>query len=90
MSFALGATFTYFSQSTDIAKIFTPPENRYMILSSVTGQWEFAKFTLDLPVFRSYGLYVEGGLVFIPSEASTKLNEFIRPSMGFGLRIGIF
>ncbi len=90
MSFALGATFTYFSQTTEIAQIFLPPGGKYMVLSTITGQWEFAKFTLDLPVFKSYGFYVEGGLVFIPSEASTKLNEMIRPNVGFGLRIGLF
>lgn len=90
MSFAVGASFTYFSQQTALADIFSPPGGKYMVLSGVIAQWEFAKFTFDLPMFRSYGFYVEGGLIFIPSEASTRLEEFIRPNVAFGLRIGIF
>jgi len=90
MSFALGASFTYFSMRPELAQLFSPPEGRYMILSGVTGQWEFAKFTLGLPALDSIGLYVEGGFVFIPSEASTRLEEFIRPNLAFGLRIGLF
>ncbi len=90
MSFALGASFTYFSQTTDIASMFSPTDGKYMVLSGVVGQWEFAKFTFDWPVFRTIGLYLEGGLIFIPSEASTSLDEFIRPNVALGMRVGLF
>jgi len=90
MSFALGASFTYFSMRDSIAEILSPPEDRYMVLSGVIGQWEFAKFEFGWKIPKTIGLYIEGGLVFIPSEASTKLEEFIRPSVAFGVRIGLF
>ncbi|HRS65164.1 MAG TPA: Ig-like domain-containing protein, partial [Spirochaetia bacterium] len=91
MSFTMGANFTYFSMQKDIANIFSPPEGRYIILSSILGQWEFAKITFkDWVVLKSYALYVEGSLVFIPSEASTRLEELVRPNIAFGLRIGLF
>lgn len=90
MSFAVGASFTYFSQNGDVAAIFSPPDGKYMILSGVVVQWEFAKFTFDTTFFRSIGLYLEGGLVFIPSEASTSLAEFIRPNFAIGMRVGLF
>ena len=90
MSFAVGATFTYFSQQRELGLIFSPPDNKYMVLSSVIVQWEFAKFALKIPVLTSIGLYWEGGLVFIPSEASTTLEEFIRPNFALGVRFGLF
>ncbi|MBU0956062.1 MAG: hypothetical protein KKI09_11595 [Spirochaetes bacterium] len=90
MSFGVGASFTYFSQQASLLDMFSPPDGKYMVLSGVIAQWEFAKFTFDLPLFRSYGFYVEGGLIFIPSEVSTKLEEFIRPTIAFGLRISVF
>lgn len=90
MSFALGASFTYFSQTSDIASMFSPIDGKYMVLSGVVGQWEFAKFTFNWPVFRTVGLYLEGGLIFIPSEASTSLDEFIRPNVAIGMRVGLF
>lgn len=90
MSFALGASFTYFSQTADIASMFSPTDGKYMVLSGVVGQWEFAKFTFNWPVFRTIGLYLEGGLIFIPSEASTTLDEFIRPNVAIGMRVGLF
>ncbi|MCP5452964.1 MAG: Ig-like domain-containing protein [Spirochaetaceae bacterium] len=90
MSFTLGASFTYFSMRDAIGQIFSPPDDRYMVLSGVVGQWEFAKFAFDSRVLKSVGLYFEGGLVFIPSEASTRLEEFIRPNIAFGARIGLF
>lgn len=90
MSFTLGASFTYFSMRDALGQIFSPPDDRYMVLSGVVGQWEFAKFTFDSRVLKSVGLYFEGGFVFIPSEASTRLEEFIRPNIAFGARIGLF
>lgn len=90
MSFAVGASFTYFSKQDSIADILSPPNGQYMVLSGVVGQWEFAKFHLDRNVFKTIGFYLEGGLIFIPSEASTKLEEFIRPNVAFGIRIGLF
>lgn len=90
MSFTLGASFTYFSMRDSLADILAPPDGRYMILSGIVGQWEFAKFTFDSTFFKSVGLYLEGGVVFIPSEASTKLLEFIRPNVAMGVRIGLF
>ncbi|PKL08785.1 MAG: hypothetical protein CVV51_07210, partial [Spirochaetae bacterium HGW-Spirochaetae-7] len=90
MSFAVGASFTYFSQMDAIGDLFSPPDGKYMVLSGVVGQWEFAKFDFGWPLLKSFGFYVEGALVFIPSEASTSLEEFIRPNIGFGLRIGLF
>ncbi len=90
MSFAMGAAFTYFSQNTDLALILSPPDGKYMILSAVVGQWEFAKFTFDSTFLKSVALYLEGGLVFIPSEASTSLSEFIRPNFAIGVRLGLF
>jgi len=90
MSFAVGASFTYFSQMDAIGDLFSPPDGKYMVLSGVVGQWEFAKFDFGWPVLKTFGFYLEGGLVFIPSEASTSLEEFIRPNIGFGLRIGLF
>ncbi|MBU0926885.1 MAG: hypothetical protein KKA67_03995, partial [Spirochaetes bacterium] len=90
MSFALGASFTYFSMRDSIADILSPPDDRYMILSGVVGQWEFAKFEFGTTFFKTLSLYVEGGFVFIPSEASTKLEEMIRPNVAFGVRIGLF
>ncbi|MBP7264028.1 MAG: hypothetical protein KBB32_07625 [Spirochaetia bacterium] len=90
MSFAMGATFTYFSQSSDLSLLFTPPDGKYMVLSGVVVQWEFAKFTLPGTFPKSLGLYLEGGLVFIPSEASLSLAEFMRATVALGLRIGLF
>lgn len=91
MSFTMGANFTYFSMQKDIANILVPPEGRYIILSSILGQWEFAKVTFkDWSVLKSYALYVEGSLIFIPSEASTSLEELVRPNIALGLRIGLF
>ncbi|GAB1456695.1 hypothetical protein MASR2M48_20030 [Spirochaetota bacterium] len=90
MSFTLGASFTYFSMRDTLTDILNPPESRYLILSGIVGQWEFAKFNLGWKVLKSIGLYIEGGMVFIPSEASTTLEEFIRPNVAFGLRIGLF
>ena len=90
MSFAVGASFTFFSKQDSIASILSPPNGQYMVLSGVVGQWEFAKFHFDRTFFKTIGFYLEGGLIFIPSEASTKLEEFIRPNMAFGIRIGLF
>lgn len=91
MSFAVGATFTYFSQQADIGAIFSPPGGKYMVLSGVVGQWECAKFTFQKLGFpKSVSIYLEGGLVFIPSEASTNLSEMIRATLGIGSRIGLF
>lgn len=90
MSFAMGASFTYFSGSNELGSMFSPDDGKYMVLSAVVGQWEFAKFSFDSPFLKSVGLYFEGGLVFIPSEASTSLEEFIRPNMALGLRFGLF
>jgi len=90
MSFAVGASFTYFSKQDSIADILSPPNGQYMVLSGVVAQWEFAKFHFNRNVFKTIGFYLEGGLIFIPSEASTKLEEFIRPNVAFGIRIGLF
>lgn len=90
MSFAMGASFTYFSGSNELGSMFSPADGKYMVLSAVVGQWEFAKFSFDSSFLKSAGLYLEGGLVFIPSEASTSLDEFIRPNLALGLRIGLF
>lgn len=91
MSFAVGASFTYFSQQTSFGSILSPPDGKYMVLSGVVGQWEFAKFTLEnWTIPRSFGLYLEGGLVFIPSEVSTSLDEMIRGTLAAGVRIGLF
>ncbi|HOX92276.1 MAG TPA: hypothetical protein PLC54_05095, partial [Spirochaetales bacterium] len=90
MSVTIGAAFTYFSQTYDIGSIFSPPNGKYMVLSAVVGQWEFAKFTFDTTFFKSIGLYLEGGLVFIPSEASGSLAESIKPNIAIGMRIGLF
>ncbi len=91
MSFTMGANFTYFSMQKDLANLFNPPEGRYIILSSILGQWEFAKITFkDWVVLKSYALYVEGSLIFIPSEASTSIEELVRPNIAFGVRIGLF
>ena len=70
--------------------LFTPPDGKYMVLSGVVVQWEFAKFTLPGTFPKSLGLYLEGGLVFIPSEASLSLAEFMRATVALGLRIGLF
>lgn len=90
MSLAMGASFTYFSGSSELGSMFSPADGRYIVLSAVIGQWEFAKFSFDGAFLKSLGLYLEGGLVFIPSEASTALEEFIRPNMALGLRLGLF
>jgi len=90
MSFAVGASFTYFSMRDSLADVFSPPDGSYMVLSGVVVQWEFAKFEFGWKFFKSIGLYAEGGLVFIPSEASTSIEEFIRPTVAFGARIGLF
>lgn len=90
MSFAVGASFTYFSKQNSIADILSPPNGQYMVLSGVVAQWEFAKFHFNTTFFNSIGFYLEGGLIFIPSEVSTKLEEFIRPNVAFGIRIGLF
>lgn len=93
MSFTMGANFTYFSQSSDIAKLFSPEidpitnQSKLFILSSVLGQWEFAKITFaDAVFFKSISTYLEGQLVFIPSEAKPA----IIPVFGLGTRIGLF
>jgi hypothetical protein len=70
--------------------MFSPIDGKYMVLSGVVGQWEFAKLTFNWPVFRTLGLYLEGGLIFIPSEASTSLDEFIKPNVAIGMRVGLF
>ncbi|MBN2873579.1 MAG: hypothetical protein JXM71_00665 [Spirochaetales bacterium] len=90
MSFTLGASFTYFSQQETLGLLFSPPNGQFMVLSGVVGQWEFAKFEFDLGILQSIGAYLEGGLIFIPSEASTRLEEFIRPNVAVGLRFGLF
>ncbi|HAP43195.1 MAG: hypothetical protein A2087_12095 [Spirochaetes bacterium GWD1_61_31] len=90
MSFAIGASFTYFSQQSDVTLIFNPLNGQFMVLSGVVMQWEVAKFSFDWAFFKSFAFYVEGGLIFIPSEASTTLEEFIAPTLAFGLRIGLF
>ncbi|PKL25143.1 MAG: hypothetical protein CVV47_07620 [Spirochaetae bacterium HGW-Spirochaetae-3] len=90
MSFAVGASFTYFSMRDSLADLFSPPDGSYMVLSGVVVQWEFAKFDFGWNLLKTIGLYIEGGLVFIPSEASTSIDEFIRPTVAFGARIGLF
>ncbi len=90
MSFAVGASFTYFSMRDSMADLFSPPDGKYLVLSGVVVQWEFAKFDFGWKIFKSIGLYAEGGLVFIPSEASTSIEELIRPTVAFGARIGLF
>jgi hypothetical protein len=91
MTLGLGATFTYFSNQNDIGSIFSPLDGKYLILSGVVLQWEFAKFTIaDWTFPKSFAFYLESGLVFIPSEASTTLDEMIRFNIGGGLRMGLF
>jgi hypothetical protein len=90
MSFAMGASFTYFSQTDELGSLFSPPEGNFPVLAGIVVQWEFAKFSFERSFMKSIGLYTEGGLVFIPSEASASLSEFIRPTIAFGIRLGLF
>lgn len=90
MSFTIGAAFTYFSQSYEIANIFTPDDDKYMVLSEVLAQWEMAKVSFNTSFFKSIALYLEGGIVFIPSEVSASLAESMKPNVAIGLRIGLF
>ena len=55
MSFAIGASFTYFSQRMRSGILFSPPDGKYMVLSGVVGQWEFAKFDFGWPLLKSFG-----------------------------------
>ena len=83
MSVAVGANFNYFSMSPD-GYYFT---SNGVVMGSVLLQYEFAKFELkNVKIFNSYSFYVEGSLWFISSD----IEAGIRPTLGFGARIGIF
>ncbi|MBI9098311.1 MAG: hypothetical protein JEY91_07520, partial [Spirochaetaceae bacterium] len=83
MSVAVGANFNYFTMSND-GYYFT---SNGVVMGSVLLQYEFAKFELkNVKFFNSYSFYVEGSLWFISSD----IEAGIKPTLGFGARIGIF
>ena len=83
-SFALGANFSYFSQSGS----GTP-----QILSALLAQVEFPKITIDkLNMFSTYALYTELQIWSIPTDVKAseiKIDRII-PQVSVGLRVNVF
>lgn len=82
-SFAVGATFNYFTMSEEEIN-FT---EQGLVLGALIGQIELIKLTLpDRKLFTSFALYTEGQLWFISSDVSGGVEARI----AFGLRTNIF
>ncbi len=82
-SFAVGATFNYFTMSEEEIS-FT---DQGLVLGALIGQIELVKVTLpDRKLFTSFSLYTEGQLWFISSDVSGGVEARI----AFGLRTNIF
>ena len=83
-SFALGANFSYFTQTQS---------GRPQILSALLAQVEFPKITIDkLNMFSTYSLYTELQIWSIPTDvkaAETKIDK-IKPQISVGLRVNVF
>lgn len=82
-SFAVGATFNYFTMSEEGIE-FT---DQGLVLGALIGQIELAKITLpNRKLFSSFSIYTEGQLWFISSDVSGGVEARI----AFGLRTNIF
>ena len=83
-SFALGANFSYFSQTQS---------GRPQILSALLGQIEFPRITVEkLDMFSMYALYTELQVWSIPTDVTvgeTKIDKII-PQVSIGLRLNVF
>jgi hypothetical protein len=83
LSCALGANFTYVTNTNDFATYGKPPA----IIGSVVGQLEFPIIkNRGMSMFNTYSAYIEYQLWFFSSDVAARL----RNQIAFGLRIGVF
>lgn len=83
MNFALGADFSYFSESQS---------GKGQILSALLGQIEFPRVTIaKAKYFRTFAFYFETAIWFIPTDviASSAIKSII-PQFAGGFRINVF
>ena len=83
-SFALGANFSYFSQTQS---------GRPQILSALLAQIEFPRITLEkMDMFSMYSMYTELQIWSIPTDVAageSKIDK-IKPQISIGLRVNVF
>jgi hypothetical protein len=84
-NFAIGANFTRFSQTNS---------GKAQILSALLGQIEFPRITMPgLKRFKTFSLYTEGSLWFIPTDvsgtATTSIQNMV-PQISEGIRLNVF
>jgi len=83
MSFAVGATFTYVTNTNDFVTFGGPGT----IVGAVVGQLEFPIIkNRAMSIFNTYSLFVEYQLWFISSDVEARL----RNEIAFGIRLGVF
>ncbi len=84
-SFAVGANFTRFNQTNS---------GKAQILSALLGQIEFPRITFpQMKRFRTFSLYTEFQLWFIPSDISgtgTSSVQNLVPQISEGIRLNVF
>lgn len=83
MNFALGADFSYFTQTQS---------GKAQILSALIGQIEFPRVTIaKAKYFRTFAFYFETAIWFIPTDviAATAIKSII-PQFAGGFRINVF
>jgi hypothetical protein len=82
-SFAIGADFTRFNETNS---------GRAQVLSALLGQIEFPRVTLpNVKRFRTFSLYTEGSLWFIPTDVSGTISiQNLVPQIAEGIRLNVF
>jgi len=87
-TFSVGANFSWFSQSGATDKNGDPVAQ---ILSAALIQIEFPRITIrDFKRFKTWALYTEPQLWFIPSDVAGDGADRYVPTVSFGLRVNVF
>ncbi len=78
----VGANFTRFNQGQS---------GKAQVLSAVLAQLEFPRVTFaKQKMFRTFSVYTEGQLWFIPTDVSSDTIENLVPQISVGLRMNVF
>jgi hypothetical protein len=82
-SFAIGADFTRFNETNS---------GKAQVLGALLGQIEFPRITLpNVKRFRTFSLYTEGSLWFIPTDVSSTVDiQNLVFQIAEGIRINVF
>ena len=91
----LGRDFEWLSANVTVGANFTRfnegQSGKAQILSAVLAQLEFPRVTFaKQKMFRTFSVYTEGQLWFIPTDVSSETIENLVPQISVGLRMNVF